>query len=187
MAYEKQTWVTGEIVTSQKMNHMEEGILNASKGSGLCVIEKETVFENLTVSQNDYEYNDSAYFVDLGSDYNLEAGAAYGLKITYLSDIIGDAGYSYVGYAQSISDGVGLTVGGMAFVVNDGNFRLLSQDEPEGDVTMSLYKYTKVTASPDFLFLMQLCNDGGGESIEDYDIENNQGPSDSEPVVPVVS
>ena len=26
MAYEKQTWVTGEIITEEKLNHMEDGI-----------------------------------------------------------------------------------------------------------------------------------------------------------------
>lgn len=28
MAYEKQTWVTGEIITEEKLNHMEDGIVN---------------------------------------------------------------------------------------------------------------------------------------------------------------
>ena len=30
MAYTKNTWVTGDIVTSEKLNHMEDGIANAS-------------------------------------------------------------------------------------------------------------------------------------------------------------
>lgn len=35
MAYEKQTWITGEIITQEKLNHMEDGIENASdSGSG---------------------------------------------------------------------------------------------------------------------------------------------------------
>lgn len=28
MAYEKQTWVTGEVITKEKLNHMEDGIAN---------------------------------------------------------------------------------------------------------------------------------------------------------------
>lgn len=28
MAYQKQTWVTGETITEQKLNHMEDGIAN---------------------------------------------------------------------------------------------------------------------------------------------------------------
>ena len=34
MAYEKQTWVTGEVVTSQKMNHIEAGIEAAAQSGG---------------------------------------------------------------------------------------------------------------------------------------------------------
>lgn len=26
MAYEKQTWVTGEVITEEKLNHIEEGV-----------------------------------------------------------------------------------------------------------------------------------------------------------------
>lgn len=29
MAYEKQTWTTGEVITQEKLNHMEDGIENA--------------------------------------------------------------------------------------------------------------------------------------------------------------
>lgn len=29
MAYEKQTWTTGEVITQEKLNHMEDGIANA--------------------------------------------------------------------------------------------------------------------------------------------------------------
>lgn len=31
MSYEKQTWVTGDIITADKMNHMEDGISDAGK------------------------------------------------------------------------------------------------------------------------------------------------------------
>lgn len=37
--YEKQTWVTGEVITKEKLNHMEDGIANASgSGGGSFVI-----------------------------------------------------------------------------------------------------------------------------------------------------
>lgn len=32
MAYEKQTWVTGEVITEEKLNHMEDGIANSGGG-----------------------------------------------------------------------------------------------------------------------------------------------------------
>lgn len=34
MSYEKQTWQTGDIVTSAKLNHMEDGIAAAGSGGG---------------------------------------------------------------------------------------------------------------------------------------------------------
>lgn len=38
MAYVKQNWETGELITSQKLNHMEDGIENA--GGGALVINR---------------------------------------------------------------------------------------------------------------------------------------------------
>lgn len=34
MAYEKQTWTTGEVITQEKLNHMEQGIANAGGDAG---------------------------------------------------------------------------------------------------------------------------------------------------------
>ena len=34
MAYEKQTWTNGDIITAEKLNHMEDGIENASDSGG---------------------------------------------------------------------------------------------------------------------------------------------------------
>lgn len=34
MSYEKQNWVTGEVITANKLNHMEDGIANA--GTLIC-------------------------------------------------------------------------------------------------------------------------------------------------------
>lgn len=34
MAYEKQTWKTGDIVSSEKLNHMEDGIANLPSSGG---------------------------------------------------------------------------------------------------------------------------------------------------------
>lgn len=36
MAYEKQTWVTGEVITKEKLNHMEDGIANS--GGGMFIV-----------------------------------------------------------------------------------------------------------------------------------------------------
>lgn len=41
MAYEKQTWVTGEVITKEKLNHMEDGIAD-SGGSFVIGTNQET-------------------------------------------------------------------------------------------------------------------------------------------------
>lgn len=52
MAYEKQTWKTGDVVTSAKLNHMEEGIANAQ---GYVVTHNETIIfdEYVTTTQGE--------------------------------------------------------------------------------------------------------------------------------------
>ena len=38
MAYEKQTWVTGEVITEEKLNHIEDGIAEAGGVDDLMVV-----------------------------------------------------------------------------------------------------------------------------------------------------
>lgn len=38
MAYDKQTWVSGEVITATKLNHMEDGIAGAGSGGGSFII-----------------------------------------------------------------------------------------------------------------------------------------------------
>lgn len=38
MAYEKQTWHTGDVITEGKLNHMEDGIAGASSGGALFLL-----------------------------------------------------------------------------------------------------------------------------------------------------
>lgn len=35
MAYEKQTWNTGDVITEEKLNHIEDGIANGGSGCGV--------------------------------------------------------------------------------------------------------------------------------------------------------
>lgn len=44
MSYEKQTWQTGDVVTSAKLNHMEDGIAGGGSGGGVLIV-------NVTVEQ----------------------------------------------------------------------------------------------------------------------------------------
>ena len=45
MSYDKQNWVTGEVITADKLNHIEEGIENAGGGAG-------ALFVTLTEGEN---------------------------------------------------------------------------------------------------------------------------------------
>ena len=49
MAYEKQTWQTGDVITQEKLNHMEDGIAGAGGGSVLVVNTNEDLSTNSIV------------------------------------------------------------------------------------------------------------------------------------------
>lgn len=124
MAYEKQTWTTGEVITEEKLNHMEDGIA----GGG------ELYFINVEVTENGGQYtaelvgatieevlekakkasvcfahvnlmvNGAAYFgktfiADYSSAYNMVTGVFYndnGNKITRAVTLtINNGGVSY--------------------------------------------------------------------------------------------
>lgn len=51
MAYEKQTWATGDVITESKLNHMEDGIANGGGGSFV-------VHENVETSELDKTWNE---------------------------------------------------------------------------------------------------------------------------------
>ena len=40
--YEKQTWVTGEVITKEKLNHMEDGIANSGGSAFIVNLNSET-------------------------------------------------------------------------------------------------------------------------------------------------
>ena len=49
MAYDKQTWVSGEVITAVKLNHMEDGIANAG-GGGASIVNFDTLIDTSTMS-----------------------------------------------------------------------------------------------------------------------------------------
>ena len=68
MAYEKQTWTTGEVITQEKLNHMEDGIANA--GGFECTETVAEVFDDsvaITTSWND------SYTAELSLEEPLES------------------------------------------------------------------------------------------------------------------
>ena len=106
MAYEKQTWVTGEVITAEKLNHMEDGI-SGSGGSNALICEydynlehtdktfgeiKDALLSGKTalLKTDDYgicrvraltSYNiggsEGSYFCSVGFDGNLLSSDAY--------------------------------------------------------------------------------------------------------------
>lgn len=58
MAYEKYTWVDGELITAEKLNHMEDGIAEGGGEAGYeCTETTEQLFnETVTTEESDGEY-----------------------------------------------------------------------------------------------------------------------------------
>lgn len=52
MAYKKQTWVTGEVITKEKLNHMEDGIANGG-GGGVFIANLNTETQRLDKTWNE--------------------------------------------------------------------------------------------------------------------------------------
>lgn len=48
MSYAKQTWVSGEVITATKLNHIEDGIANSGGASSLMVNVTDTTVDNFT-------------------------------------------------------------------------------------------------------------------------------------------
>ena len=65
MSYEKQTWVTGDIVTSAKLNHMEDGIESAqfpavtnSDVGKVLTVEEKSVPDAVLVPEETFVFTD---------------------------------------------------------------------------------------------------------------------------------
>lgn len=58
MSYEKQTWQTGDVITANKLNHMEDGIADGG-GGGVFVIEISDTGGLYTLSKTWKEINDA--------------------------------------------------------------------------------------------------------------------------------
>lgn len=97
MAYEKQTWTTGEVITQEKLNHMEDGIENA--------------YEIPAVTETDngkvLGVEDGAWSViDGGGLENLIDGSAEGsVRGTNASSTIGINSFAFGVYSRANGDG----------------------------------------------------------------------------------
>ena len=61
MAYEKQTWQTGDVITQEKLNHMEDGIANVGGGAEFVKLIENA---NLSFGENQSYAGGGKAFVD---------------------------------------------------------------------------------------------------------------------------
>lgn len=76
MSYEKQTWTTGDTITANKLNHMEDGISGAGGGGGVLVLTYEETEDVVVLGQTWQEINDAPFAVlkmETGDDYEYYA------------------------------------------------------------------------------------------------------------------
>ncbi len=60
MAYEKQTWANGDVITDAKLNHMEEGIKAASEiVAAICTVAEDSEKTTYTLSKTWNEINNA--------------------------------------------------------------------------------------------------------------------------------
>lgn len=87
MAYDKQTWQTGDTVTSAKLNHMEDGI--ASVGGDVLIVNA-TETDTATVLDRTWEEIHGASVAVIVLDSPMMG------KVTQLVTLTGGAGGTYV-------------------------------------------------------------------------------------------
>lgn len=65
MSYDKHTWATGEVITKEKLNNIEDGIANAGSGGGMkSVISNGNKSENSFISNSDFPtFNDLKNYI----------------------------------------------------------------------------------------------------------------------------
>lgn len=61
MAYEKQNWQTGDVITADKLNHIEEGLVNSVGDRGFeCTEDYVTLTDESVTTVNNNDYRDGA-------------------------------------------------------------------------------------------------------------------------------
>ena len=80
MSYEKQTWVNGEVITDNKLNHMEDGIANAG---GLILHATYDSSEERTVLDKTWQEINDAFVSGMSVVVVYEDDAVKALMETY--------------------------------------------------------------------------------------------------------
>lgn len=135
MSYEKYTWQTGEVITADKLNHMEDGIA-AANAAPIKSITIENTTENLVVI---YEcLNDEGKYVepvgdDIQDDDYIVVSAGDTATVYYVEPETGSGWKMSVGAADPIAlqtDATGIT--------EDGGALIITPEAPDGaTVTVS--------------------------------------------------
>ena len=113
MAYDKQTWVSGEVITAVKLNHMEDGIASAgSGGGGTEVFNIDSIIDQQTwtINGSDLEQlvadKPLAIKTKLTNDYNAERNM---YLVEFFPDGYGEGNhyltYSALGSTDSFNNG----------------------------------------------------------------------------------
>ena len=73
MSYEKQTWVNGEVITADKLNHMENGI--GEGGGGTVTINarvtRDVQSEQCTIEELDKTFEEVVSLLENGTDFRV--------------------------------------------------------------------------------------------------------------------
>ena len=106
MAYEKQEWKCGDVVTAEKLNHMEDGIAEAS-GGGTADIGYECTYERTTNFNDSVTTEGDVPSAELG-EFHLENDVAYitfnGVEYTCEPNTISAEGSSIIFWGATIDD-----------------------------------------------------------------------------------
>lgn len=121
MSYEKTNWVTGDIVTADKLNKLEDGVVSAGNSSGLLTYTPDQESETLTL---DKTFNEVLAMLESGTlpflflDHGIPgAVGGYVLSPTYLLGGNGPFGPSFgVSFPNPASPNTSLD-----FVAHDPN------------------------------------------------------------------
>lgn len=79
MSYEKQTWMNGEVITADKLNHMEDGIADSGGGAGGVFVVNMTYGDFLELDKTWKEIHDA-----IVSGYSVIIPASVGSNATTL-------------------------------------------------------------------------------------------------------
>lgn len=105
MSYEKQTWTNGDIITAEKLNHIEDGIGSSNEKTADFTIEQSGSNYSLSVDVNEF-VNQLDQIIYSNTDKCFPIGRAGTYEITFAGRYNGSMGiphYRYIGFYSTES------------------------------------------------------------------------------------